>query len=114
MEEFKKEDDFVNMSLSVSPEKYFDARFDGQEKLFTEKFNGLKTQFDERFNSLESKFDQRINGLETKFDGEIKILLEKIESVDKKLNWTSNLTFAILGLALVMVGTLFAKLVLHF
>ena len=44
MEEIKKSEDYMNMSMSISPEKYFDSRFDGQEKLFTEKFNTLQTQ----------------------------------------------------------------------
>ena len=102
MEQIKKGDDYMNMSLSVSPEKYFDSRFDGQEKLFTEKFNGLKTQFDERFNSLESKFDERINSLEIKFD-----------AIDKRSKWSTNLTFGVLGLLAAMVGTLLVMASLH-
>ncbi len=102
MEQIKKGDDYMNMSLSVSPEKYFDSRFDGQEKLFTEKFNGLKTQFDERFNSLESKFDERINSLEIKFD-----------AIDKRSKWSTNLTFGVLGLLVAMVGTLLVMTSLH-
>ncbi len=102
MEQIKKGDDYMNMSLSVSPEKYFDSRFDGQEKLFTEKFNGLKTQFDERLNSLESKFDERINSLEI-----------KIDVIDKRSKWSTNLTFGVLGLLVAMVGTLLVMTSLH-
>ena len=102
MEQIKKGDDYMNMSLSVSPEKYFDSRFDGQEKLFTEKFNGLKTQFDERLNSLENKFDERFNSLEIKFD-----------AIDKRSKWSTNLTFGVLGLLVAMVGTLLVMTSLH-
>ncbi|MCL4497689.1 MAG: hypothetical protein M1467_06245 [Deltaproteobacteria bacterium] len=102
MEQIKKGDDYMNMSLSVSPEKYFDSRFDGQEKLFTEKFNGLKTQFDERFNSLENKFDERFNSLEI-----------KIDAIDKRSKWSTNLTFGVLGLLAAMVGTLLVMTSLH-
>ncbi len=102
MEQIKKGDDYMNMSLSVSPEKYFDSRFDGQEKLFTEKFNGLKTQFDERLNSLENKFDERLNSLEIKFD-----------AIDKRSKWSTNLTFGVLGLLVAMVGTLLVMTSLH-
>ncbi len=113
MEQIKKGDDYMNMSLSVSPEKYFDSRFDGQEKLFTEKFNGLKTQFDERFNSLESKFDERINSLESKFDERINSLEIKFDAIDKRSKWSTNLTFGVLGLLVAMVGTLLVMTSLH-
>ncbi|MHB1755883.1 MAG: hypothetical protein ACYCT6_10655 [bacterium] len=95
--ELKKGEEYMNASFSISPEKYFDTRFDYQEKLFTEKFNGQKAQFDERFNGLEAKFDgkfniidERFDSLETKFD-------EKINAVDKKLTFGFSLIMAVLA-----------------
>ena len=97
MEEIKKSEDYMNMSLSVSPEKYFDSRFDGQEKLFIEKFNGQKARFDERFNSLETKFDVRIDNLEAQLNGRIDGLEAKIDALYKMLTFGFGVIIAVLA-----------------
>ncbi len=83
MEELKKEDEYMNASFSISPEKYFDTRFDYQEKLFTEKFNSLHTQID---------------SLSEKTDSEIKALSDKIDAVDKRLSMGFSIIIAMLAI----------------
>ncbi len=104
MEETKRSEDYMNMSLSVSPEKYFDSRFDGQEKLFTEKFNNLQIQID----TLSDKIDTEIHNLSDKMDAEFKAQSEKfdakIDGIDKRLT---------LGFTLIM-AMLAALVALHF
>ena len=41
------------MDFSISPEKYFDARFDGQEKLFNSRFDNLTSYVNTKFDEFE-------------------------------------------------------------
>ena len=132
MEDIKKTEDYMNMSLSISPEKYFDSRFDAQEKLFTEKFNGLQTQFNglqtqfnglqTQFNGLQSqietmsdKFALDISKLDEKFEAKINSLDEKfetkIDALDKRLNFGFTIIISTLGVLTAGISILIA---LHF
>ncbi len=108
MEEIKKSEDYMNMSFSISPEKYFDSRFDAQEKLFTEKFNSLQTQIETlsdksgsetvRTNDkietevqrLEDKIDFEINSLKKNevkgLENDIKIIKNDIKNLSDKMD----------------------------
>ena len=105
MEETKRSEDYMNMSLSsVSPEKYFDSRFDGQEKLFTEKFNNLQIQIDTLSDKLESginnlsdKMDFGFKAHDERFKAEIKSLYAKIDGIDKRLTLGFSLIMAVLA-----------------
>ncbi|MHB1694282.1 MAG: hypothetical protein ACYCUW_10455, partial [bacterium] len=66
----------MNASFSISPEKYFDTRFDYQEKLFIEKFNSLHTQID----SMSEKTASEIKTLSDKTDSQFKASSEKTAS----------------------------------
>ena len=86
MEEIKRSEDYMNMSLSVSPEKYFDSRFDGQEKLFTEKLNNLQIQIDTLSGKMDSGFKAQSERFDTKIDG-----------LDKRLTLGFSLIMAVLA-----------------
>ena len=89
MEQLKKEDEYMNASLSISPEKYFDTKFDYQEKLFTEKFNGLNIKIDMLDNKIDTevkRLSDKIDMLDNKIDTEVKRLSDKIDMLDNKID----------------------------
>ena len=104
MEETKRNEDYMNMSLSVSPEKYFDSRFDGQEKLFAEKFNNLQIQIDTLSDKLESEVQRLSDKMDEGFKAQSEKFDAKIDGIDKRLT---------LGFSL-MTAMLAALVALHF
>ncbi|MCL4532958.1 MAG: hypothetical protein M1502_01660 [Deltaproteobacteria bacterium] len=130
MEEIKKSEDYMNMSMAISPEKYFDSRFDGQEKLFTEKFNTLQTQIEtlsDRLGSEISRLDDKIDfeitslkeneikNLNDKMDAGFKAQSEKfetkIDALDKRLTFGFTVILSVLGVLTAVLGVL---VTLHF
>ncbi|MCL6119607.1 MAG: hypothetical protein M0Z57_01725 [Deltaproteobacteria bacterium] len=137
MEEIKKSEDYMNMSMAISPEKYFDSRFDGQEKLFTEKFNTLQTQINSiqtQIETLSDRLGSEISRLDDKIDFEITSLKEneiknlndkmdagfkaqsekfetKIDALDKRLTFGFTVILSVLGVLTAVLGVL---VTLHF
>ena len=89
MDEFKKEESFMDPGLSVSPEKYFDTKFEYQEKWFAEKFNTFQARIDADIKQLSS---------------EIKRVDEKIDSVDRRLSSQFKITLGTMGIVIAMMG----------
>ncbi|MHB1755740.1 MAG: hypothetical protein ACYCT6_09915 [bacterium] len=137
MEEIKKSEDYMNMSMAISPKKYFDSRFDGQEKLFTEKFNTLQTQINSiqtQIETLSDRLGSEISRLDDKIDFEITSLKEneiknlndkmdagfkaqsekfetKIDALDKRLTFGFTVILSVLGVLTAVLGVL---VTLHF
>ena len=91
------------MDFSISPEKYFDARFDGQEKLFNSRFDNLTDYVNAKFFELDKKIDTKVSELDKKIDDKFSIL-------DKKFTWGIGLVMGFMTIIFaVLVGIHFIK-----
>lgn len=57
MEPVKRENEIMETSWSISPEKYFDTKFEYQERFFNEKFLGIQIQNKAEHLILDKKID---------------------------------------------------------
>ncbi len=100
MAEFKKEESLMDVSLSISPEKYFDTKFEYQEKWFSEKFNTFQAKIDADIQRVESE----VKNLNGKIESETRFL-------DKKFTNQFKITLGSLGIIIAMMSIIIAILI---
>ncbi len=93
MEPVKRENEIMETSWSISPEKYFDTKFEYQERFFNEKFLGIQIQNKAEHISLDKKIDALAEQNKTEhiiLDKKIDALAEQNKaehiSLDKKID----------------------------
>ena len=93
MEPVKRENEIMETSWSISPEKYFDTKFEYQERFFNEKFLGIQIQNKAEHIILDKKIDALAEQNKTEhiiLDKKIDVLAEQNKaehiSLDKKID----------------------------
>ncbi len=125
MEPIKRANEIMKTIWSISPEKYFDTKFEYQERFFNEKFHGSQIQIDDLSEQNKAEhlaLDKKIDDLSEQNKAEHLALDKKIDDLSernntehanlgKRIDRNFQMTFSVLGLIVAMLGLLVA---LHF
>ena len=118
MEPVKRENEIMETSWSISPEKYFDTKFEYQERFFNEKFLGIQIQNKAEHFILDKKIDALAEQNKTEhliLDKKIDALAEqnKFEhtGLERRIDRNFQISMAVQGLIVAILGLL---VTLHF
>jgi hypothetical protein len=100
MEPVKRENEIMETSWSISPEKYFDTKFEYQERFFNEKFLGIQIQNKAEHISLDKKIDALAE--QNKFEH---------TGLERRIDRNFQISMAVQGLVVAILGLL---VTLHF
>ncbi len=100
MEPVKRENEIMETSWSISPEKYFDTKFEYQERFFNEKFLGIQIQNKAEHISLDKKIDALAE--QNKFEH---------TGLERRIDRNFQISMAVQGLIVAILGLL---VTLHF
>ena len=98
--EVKRENEIMEASWSISPEKYFDTKFEYQERFFNEKFLGIQIQNKTEHISLDKKIDALAE--QNKFEH---------TGLERRIDRNFQISMAVQGLIVAILGLL---VTLHF
>ncbi len=96
----KRENEIMETSWSISPEKYFDTKFEYQERFFNEKFLGIQIQNKAEHIILDKKIDALAE--QNKFEH---------TGLERRIDRNFQISMAVQGLIVAILGLL---VTLHF